>query len=96
MRSAFLNKKTWHPGGFKQARRAARGADADALPLALGADAWPRRFARAQQEDVWKREQAKAQEEKRLEELKKQIMEEREAQELLRVAQDAGHATCVP
>jgi hypothetical protein len=45
---------------------------------------------------VWKREQAKAQEEKRLEELKKQIAEEREAQELLRVAQEAGHATCVP
>jgi hypothetical protein len=52
--------------------------------------------AALQQEDVWKREQAKAQEEKRLDELKKQIAEEREAQELLRVAQDAGHATCVP
>ena len=90
--SAFLNKKTWHPGGFKQARRAVprghRGAlsRADAACVLYG----------EQQEDVWKREQAKAQEEKRLEELKKQIAEEREAQELLRVAQEAGHVSCVP
>jgi hypothetical protein len=79
---AFLNKKTWHPGGFKQARHDWRVFLCCLLTL-------------PQQEEVWKREQAKAQEERRLDELKKQIAEEREAQDLQRVAQEAGLVTCV-